>query len=361
MTDYFFISSPLHFLIAANISIQSVRNESVLVIMARDGGIADRFRLAAEQHPDIFNRIIVLPIEANQGRRTRSPRFRAIKELFSVAGQARLFTGNDRRLDFQYAMHVATESGARPQGIYMDEGAVTYMGHKSMNRIAHRYIDPLFKRLFIGRWYQPAITTGASAWVDTLYAAFPEHVHPLLKKKPLVAIASEPFATPQFKALARDMLPDGEASAEALRGIKVVVTLPHEASYIHAPATYEAISGHLLAHFEPSQVAIKPHPRITDRDLLTRLFPGAILLEPTVGMEVLLALLDEDCLVAGDISSTLLTTKWLRPSLPVVALMVHAAPPELMTDLYTALEIPMVAPEALPEWLSVLRPVTKHR
>ncbi len=233
----------------------------------------------------------------------------------------------------------------------MDEGAITYVGHKSMGSFAHRYLDPLAKRLFIGRWYQPSLTMGASDWVKTVYAAFPEHVHPLLKHKQLVRISPEPFARPQFKALARDLLSDGEEYAEALHGVKLVVTLPHEASYLGAPQTYEAVSRALLDHFAPSRVAIKPHPRITNQHVLKQIFPGTSILEPTTGMEVLLTLLDDDCLVAGDISSTLLTTKWLRPALPVVALMVHDSPPRLMTDLYAALQIPMVAPGDLSGWL----------
>ncbi len=351
MTDYFFVSSPLHFLIAANIAIQEAQNESVLVVMSRDAEVADRFRIAAEKHPDIFNRVVALPHEVHQSRDIRDPRLRVINELLTGVDDVRILTGNDRRLEFQYAMHIASQGRNRPKGVYMDEGAITYFGHKSMGNFAHRYIDPLAKRLFIGRWYKPALTTGASDWVETIYAAFPEHVHPLLKQKQLVKIAPEPFALPQFRALAKDLLPDGEEYAEALLGVKLVVTLPHEASYVNAPQTYEAVSSTLLDHFAPSQVAIKPHPRITDREVLGRMFPGASILEQTTGMEVLLTLLDDDCLVAGDISSTLLTTKWLRPALPLVALMVHDSAPKLMTDLYAALRIPTVTPTDLPQWL----------
>jgi len=352
VTDYFFISSPLHVLIAANIAIQNATNDNVLVIMARDAAAGDRFRMAAEKHHDIFKRVVVLPHDTHPGRNVRAPRYRAIEAMLSGAGEVRILTGNDRRLEFQYAMHMASRSGGRPKGVYMDEGAITYFGHKSMGSFAHRHLAPLAKRLLIGRWYKPSLTTGASDWVKTIYAAFPEHVHPLLKRKQLVRIAAEPFALPQFRALAKDMLTDGEDYAEALKGVKLVVTLPHEASYINAPQTYEAVSRSFLEHFAPSQVAIKPHPRITNRQMLEQLFPGTTILEPTAGMEALLTLLDDDCLVAGDISSTLLTTKWLRPSLPVVALMVHDAPPQRMALLYKALQIPMVKPDELSAWLT---------
>ncbi len=126
MTDCFFISSPLHLLIAANIAIQDAQNESVLVIMSRNKAAADRFRIAAEKHPDIFDRVVVLPHEPRAGRTVRTPRYRAIESLLSGAGEVRILTGNDRRLEFQYAMHVASRSGGQPEGVYMDEGAITY-------------------------------------------------------------------------------------------------------------------------------------------------------------------------------------------------------------------------------------------
>lgn len=347
MDDYFFISTPLHFMIAANIALQHAHDNTTLVIMTRDATAADHFHAAAGKHPAIFQRVVALPHDTTASRHTDTPRFRAIEALLSDDDAPRIFTGNDRRIEFQYAMHIAARCAGHPHGIYMDEGAVTYFGHKSMHGFAHRYLDPLAKRLFIGRWYRPGLTTGASDWVDTIYAAFPQHVYPLLKRKTLVKIDPAPFNLPPFKALAADMLPNGARYGEMLRGIKLVITLPHEAAYIHAPQPYEVVGRSLLTHFASEQVAVKPHPRTTNHQILEQLFPGAIMLEPTIGMEALLPLLADDCLVAGDISSTLLTTKWLRPSLPLVALMVYDTAPQRMTTLYKALQIPMMTPDDL--------------
>jgi hypothetical protein len=131
----------------------------------------------------------------------------------------------------------------------------------------------------------------------------------------------------------------------------VVITLPHEGSYINRPARYQAISRDLAAIFDPARIAVKPHPRITDTGLVRQMFPGALLLDHTVGMEALLPLLDERCLVMGDISSTLLTTRWLRPDLPVVAVLAPDASAEALGGLYETLRIPMLAPGALAAWL----------
>ena len=343
MNDYFFISSPLHFLIAANIAIQNPQSRRVAVLISKTRGSGARYRVAAGKTPEIFSQVMDLSDAVSQGRGTRSSVFGMLKDEFSQPVAMRLFTGNDRRMEFQYAMHIASRAGRQIEGIYMDEGAVTYVGHKSMHSIQHRYIDPFFKKLFYGFWYRNAMTTGTSAWVRSAYVAFPELVHPLLKRKRLVAIDAAPFKTPLFRALVSAMLAEAGCNADMLQGLRLVLTLPHEGSYIRRPEMYQALSRCLREHYEPSAMAIKPHPRITNHHILEQMFPGMTLLDSRIGMEMLLPLLNDGCIVAGDISSTLLTTRWLRPDLQVLALSSGEAAPAAMASLYRQLQIPMLA------------------
>jgi len=352
MTDFFFISSPLHLMMAANMVIRQPASERVAVLISKDAAANERYAAFLRQVPLLFSEVVVVPPPVRRCCRFRtSPGARLLRQVFARPMEARIFTGNDRRIEFQYAMHIASRINRNVEGIYLDEGAVTYTGHKSMHRFQHRHIDPFFKKLVYGRWYRQAITTGTSAWVDTVYAAFPAAVHPLLRRKRVLPIDPAPFATDAFKALALAMLGGHDEYREGLRGIRVVITLPHEGSYINRPDRYQAISRDLAAVFDPSQIAVKPHPRITDAGLVRQMFPGALLLEHTVGMEALLPLLGERCLVTGDISSTLLTTRWLRPDLPVVAVLAPETPAGALGGLYETLQIPMLAPKALAAWL----------
>ena len=352
MKDYFFISSPLHFFIAAGIALQNPRHTRTAVLMTKDAAAGGCFAAAAERFPQIFDRVIDLSGRQARSLRARGPRFARLRSEFQQPMQARIFTGNDRRIEFQFAMHVAAMSSPSVEGIYMDEGAITYVGHKSMHSLQHRYLDPLFKKLFYGAWYKNALTTGASAWVATAYVAFPDLVHPLLQSKQLVAIDTAPFTSAPFRALAAAVLGGDGRAAESLRGVKLVLTMPHEGSYIHNPTPYRDLAAVLGDSFAPAEVAIKAHPRITDHDLLPRLFAGMTLLDNRCGMEMLLPLLNDDCIIAGDISSTLLTARWLRPSLPVIALKVQDSAPGALLRLYDALQIPMIEPGKLAEWLA---------
>jgi len=352
MTDYFFISSPLHLLVSANLSLLNPENESVAVIIAANGKTGTMFANAARKNPSVFSRVMPLSADIQGRRHKRSRLFRLLEEEFAQPGDTRLFAGNDRRIEFQYAMHVASQSDGSVTGAYMDEGAVTYMGHKSMHRVAHRFIDPLLRKLFYGPWYRQAVTTGASGWAQTVYAAFPDAVHPLLKQKHIVPIDPSPFRSEPFKALADTML-EGKDGYDALLGnMQFVMTLPHEGSYIDRPGIYEQVATQIFKHIPPEAVAIKAHPRITNRPLLDQMFPGTVVLDNTVGMELLLTMLNDDCIVAGDISSTLLTTKWLRPDLPAVAILGPETDLGRLGALYRKLDIPMVETSELSEWLS---------
>ena len=345
MTDYFFISSPLHVLMAANVSLQNPQNDKKAAVVSKSPAAGARTAELLRRFPDLFGG--VLDLSAG-----RAAALAALRAEFSRPGPARLFAGNDRRIEFQYAMHLASRGGQTPEGIYLDEGAVTYVGHKSMFRIAHRFLDPAFKKIRYGFWYRPALTTGTSAWIQTACVAFPDLVHPLLKTKRIVAIDPAPFKLPRFKDLACAMLAGHDDYRDRLRGIGAVLTLPHEAAYLHRPEPYREIFRQLQARFPASEIAIKPHPRIAQPAVLPELFPGALQLDHAVGMEALLPLLKDDCVVVGDVSSTLLTTRWLRPDLPVVALSGQAEPPQVLRRLYDSLRIPLVAPEQLSAWLA---------
>lgn len=331
---------------SANQAILEPSHERVAILISKDAKTRQRHAAMARSFPELFNDVIELPCQTGPFFRLRPrPSFRIIKQRFGRQMEARVFTGNDRRIEFQYAMHVASRCHSNVEGIYLDEGAVTYMGHKSMHRFQHRYVDPFFKKCYYGSWYKLALTTGASDWVHTIYAAFPDAVHPLLKNKKIEPIDRGPFQTKAFKQLAVAMLEGRSDLEHVLRGIKIIWSLPYEGAYAKDPKGYQAIFAELCRYLPPSQIAIKPHPRITNPALLDDLFPGVLLLEHRIGMEALLPLLDSDCIVAGDISTTLLTTRWLRPDLHVIAIMSKPPVPVETNRLYQdVLKIPVLSP-----------------
>lgn len=348
MTNYYFISSPLHLCIAANIALGHYEQHNVAVFISKNAAASKFYANVAKRHQDIFDNVVVLAAE--KGYREfllRKKKFRQLEKIFSKPAAVRIFTGNDRRSEFQYAMHIARKYHPQVEGIYMDDGAVSYAGHKSINRIQHRYIDPLLKKWLRGKWWKNSLTVGATDWVDSAYVAFPDAVHPLLKKKKLITLDAGIFKSERFMVFASDFLGADLRLRRLLSQSQVIVTLPHEAAFLAEQAVFRQLNEVLCRFYRCSQITIKGHPRARDINAVKATFPDVPLLDNHIGMEFLLPFLNDRCLVIGDISTTLLTAKWLRPDLTVIAIDVFQELNEQLTHLYEKLSIERVNIENL--------------
>ncbi len=348
MEDYYLISSSLHLCLAASIALRHPDHRSTAVIMTRSAATAARFAQAARGTPDVFDAVAVLEPPPGAGRwARRRALYRQIEALVAHPAAMRIFTGNDRRLEYQYAMHVASRAGARVEGVYMDDGAATYVGQKAMHSFAHRHLEPLVRKLMHGWWFKDAVTQGTSAWTTSVYVAFPQAVHPLLKRKQIVGIDVSPLRSEAFLRLVAALTDDFDALRRTLDGVRIVVSLPKESHYLDHPDTQQHLWAQLTARCQPDRIAVKPHPRSSRLDVLAERFPGARLIDKNVGWEFLLALLPDGCAVVGDVSSTMITTRWIRPDLPVVATRPLQGVPPARQSLYDAIGIPVVDVVAL--------------
>lgn len=332
-TSYFFISSPLHFYIATNLALD-IEGNKVAVFINKNVATAQQYGDVAKQFPNLFTDVLVINCKDKKAS------YAQIESAIDKHPADEIFAGNDRRVEFQFAMHTAKKLNPNVKGAYIDDGAVSYLGHKSSGNFAHKYIDPWLKKLAYGSWYKSALTTGCTAWVDTAYLAFPKLAHPLLKEKQLTAISPENFSEPQFLALNNALLSNSKTLDDInFSKIKVVLTLPHEASYINAPEKLTSLKASLLVKFQESEIAIKAHPRSENFALLTKIFPQSTNLPATIGMEMLLPLLANNIAIVGEVSSTLLSAKWLKPNADVRIYQGDKKPDEKLVFLLTELGI----------------------
>jgi len=349
LTNYYFISSPLHLCIAVNIAIENYGEQHVAVFISKNPVASDAYATAVNHRRDIFDEVVILA--ADQGYREillRKKKYVLLEKIFSKPEAMRIFTGNDRRSEFQYAMYIARKYHPQVEGVYMDDGAISYAGHKSINRIQHRYIDPLLKKLILGKWWKKSLTVGATDWVDSAYVAFPDAVHPLLKKKKLIKLDADIFKSERFMIFAADFLGADVRLRRFLSQSQVIVTLPHEAAFLAEKAVYKQLNEMLCRFYRCTQITIKGHPRAKDIDAVQAVFPDVTVLGKDIGMEFLLPFLSDRCLVIGDISTTLLTAKWLRPDLTVIAITVDKTFNEQLTHLYEKLAIKTITIDHLP-------------
>lgn len=248
----------------------------------------------------------------SMGKNKRAQRkiaFQLIDSLLANIQPEIIYTGNDRRVEFQYAI---AHSGKQTIGIYIDDGTYTYLGRKT-HYLKDHLLDNLVKKLTYGQWWKQPATIGASDWINQCIVAFPEKVTPPLKQKQLQQLP-ENLDKAEFRVLAEKCMFHYPETVKALATLETVVLLPHESVFDHSML----IAINMQVSAQPGIVGIKHHPRTTDRSWFS--LGSFIELPGDIPMEVILPLLNRHCQIIGDVSTALLTAKWLRPEMDVTAI-----------------------------------------
>jgi len=319
MVNYFFISSPLHFFIATNIAIQKHADNNIALFISKNKHTAELYSSVITDNSDIFNHFEILPVNDSKNKlANRKQCFSLIEKILSQTPAEQIFTGNDARVEFQYAMHIARQYKKEVAGIYIDDGLGSYLPHRSMNSFTRKYIETFIKKLTYGNWWKSPLSLGGSEWVTQAFLAYPELAHPLLIDKKLEKIDDKIFESPAFIGICDRLLTEQTDSKQVnFNNIKVVICLTHDTIYLN----YEKTLTQLRAIFESKclaeEIAIKAHPRSKQNALISQVFPKATILPNKVGLELFLPHINNDTLIVGDISTTLLTSKWLKPNVQV--------------------------------------------
>ncbi|MDP2507112.1 MULTISPECIES: polysialyltransferase family glycosyltransferase [unclassified Oceanobacter] len=268
--------------------------------------------------------------------------FTKLEALINRLRPANLFVGNDRRIEFQYSMHIADSLGCKPVGHYMDEGTFTYMGRKASSGFGDKVLDNLAKKLSYGFWWKNPPTVGGSGWIQYVHAAFPEHIHPLLKNKHIVQLSASGFTAPPLLALSSQLMEQHGFDPRQLQPLDVLFTLPHESLFEKDPAYKQRIMAILQQMIrDGKQVAAKYHPRNSGPDVLHLQAEGVTLLPAGISFEAMLPHLPNQCEIWGDVSSTLLIAKWLRPELVVCSLQQDNQQQQALVHLFKKIDVKM--------------------
>lgn len=232
-----------------------------------------------------------------------------------------VWVGNDRKVETQYALHLASQRQSERPGRYLDDGLYTYLGDVRQRPLIRR-IDWLVKRLGYGRWWHRADQSGTSPWIAESWLAFPAEAldqDPVRQRRQLPPSWFQGRAFLRLSALAaREFAVD----RQALRQCAVVLVLPHSNQLRANPALAAALAELVRDCGERQQrVAVKYHPREVDADPAGLLANGnAVSLPSLLPMELLLPLMAPRALLAGEGSTALLAALWLRPDLRVIDL-----------------------------------------
>jgi len=276
-----------------------------------------------EQSP--FTRIKTVSQQAKglKSKFNRRANLRRLQADMSLIAPDHLYTGNDRRIEFQWLM---AHSEKEVTGHYIDDGTYTYIGRKT-HWFADQIIDNALKKLSYGLWWKQPISIGASPWIDIAHVAFPEKVVDALKTKNRLPLPDN-IQEPSFFKLASLF----ESALVGLNQLDALLILPHES--VRSETTEKRLLNALKRFQSPG---IKSHPRSSSPLKIST----AKIVEAGMPVEILLTQFSRGTVIIGDVSSALLTTRWLRPDLNVEC---YADAPSPLCDLMKALNIKVYYP-----------------
>jgi hypothetical protein len=322
--DYYLVSTPLHLYIACALALERKQESTAhLIFIDQYPQQPDMFLNALnswENSPFVKTNIFFGRDAKGIGKlRTRKKIFLRLREMIAEDCPQNIFVGNDRRVEFQYAMHYCRKINLQTKGIYFDEGLFTYIGREASERFSERVIDNVVRKLFYGLWWQSPKTIGTSKWIEEIYVAFPKFIHPLLKSKIVRPLESIFFSHKDLYVFAQKLLSNIDIENSTLQ-VKIILTLPEATDMKRISNYQESIHFLIESLLEKNfSIAVKYHPSATGRDLLRISKKYSVQLIPDhIPFEILLPLLNSSVILIGDMSSTLLTTKMLRPDIKII-------------------------------------------
>ncbi len=321
LCHFYFASTPLHVFLSSAIALKAPNINHILLLIDQPETENNLYFTALGQwHESPFSEVqifegrIKCTLKKIQSRRRI---FYQIKQLMIAYQPECLLTGNDRRIEFQYAMSIA---GVSAKGVYIDEGTFTYVGREASSRIGDILIDNIAKKLVYGFFWRNPPTVGGSSWIQEIYVAFPDYIHPLLSHKRLLKFEQCWLEQPQMKDFSDKMFELQDYKPKHLSSLNALIILPHESLMYTEQAKRnwrEALKKLLLKY---DKVGVKYHPRDTHNDLLAVSKEYKIIEIPRkINFESLLSHISSECVLIGDFSTVLINARWLRPELVIYA------------------------------------------
>lgn len=322
-SSFFLASTPLNIFNALAIASTVDRaTHQVLCLIDQPAGENPYFEILQTMNDSPFCSVHLFHSKKG-GRSRRQTRRSTLKELACLIARhppSTLWGGNDRRVEFQFALHHARQFDSNVKGCYLDDGTFTYTGRRT-RWLERMGVEPWVKRRAYGDFYEAPSTVGGSRGIEEVWAAYPDEVCEGLRDKSIRAIPVHAYRSNTVLSLASLMLERYGVEMATLQKLQALILLPH-ASLIGDAESYRENFGKLLQEWGRKgwTIGVKYHPRQSGTDPLALAeFPGVELLPAKVNFEALLMGLNTP-LIVGDFSSALLNARWLRSDLRVFSL-----------------------------------------
>jgi len=319
----FIISTPLHLFHAIAASISECKGqESVLIFIDQPVGKENLYISTLKSWSgDPFSDHHIFYAYPRNASNKYSYRKQVLREIAALIGEikpVKMYTGNDRRIEFIRAYKKMKAINPDAESVYLDDGVMSYVVHK------YTWESPpeiFFKKLYYGFWYNRFPIVGASDFINSAVLAFPEEAHEYLRRLPIRPSNNQVLIGDDARKFSALLVEKFGISSALIDSLDFIQILPHRKELRKFRTFFADLRDYLIQTANSGKIiGIKYHP-FEKEDFLD--FSGQEnirILPPDIAFEAILPSMNDHSAVVGDLSTVLLTAKWLRPNLDIVSI-----------------------------------------
>lgn len=305
--------TPYHIFLASMIAMEKPQEKNILWAVADFN--AEQM-MEALKNSQVFSECVTLPglyKQSSHRNRLRKNNSKKIGQLLGTEAPVQaLFLGTDTRIEAQTAAFKIKKMSPAAQVIVMEDGGDFYNSEEPP--LPKSLWKQLHSKWIFGREYEDVTTAGLYSKTDALKMIFPELARPEILHKERTAISAAPCFSPRYHEFVGQywsLFPEEKKAVLQTDGILMVAYSGYGKKHAAYPRVIREIC--LQAARENRKLIVKYHPREESFDYCAlSSLPNVTLTAEQIPAELIYALKPDQlkCII-GDISSALMTAKWL--------------------------------------------------
>jgi hypothetical protein len=343
MSTFFVVHTPYHILLSCGIASLESNEKKYLIIIVEDIDKISKYKqIISSSDKKLFSEIFILNsllhVRKTQDEThkklillidllnklkinllTNLPlnklKMKSILKKNTISEGLKTYIFADINVNAQYFAKICSEHNGTI--IYVEDGAAVYTNYTE--KVSK--FKKIMCKVIYGFWYTHLELQGTSKYIDTLMVAYPEFLHPELKRKKHVQIPEKAYT------FLNDYLSPylNETFEINTENLNYIIILPYSPSLKDKDETgiinmYKSIIENLIVN---NKVGLKYHPREKANYLNLKFNPNLSLIPKSIPLEIIWMASKGDKLkaVIGDTSTALITSKkMLRFDTKVISL-----------------------------------------
>jgi len=321
MDNIFVTFTPYHVLLAYTIA-STNKEKNYLVVIDDAVNLKELSEAIKEEKNSPFKDVIFLP--GIKKIKTPIQRYLIIKNNIKLLKKAikniiikRVYVCNDSRPESQLILSYGKRDNAL--GIYIEDGSAAYYGLV----LKRKKIKTLLGKLIYGRWWENIEILGTSSYIDQIRAIFPEDIRVELRKKKvkILGINKKQFLSLKDKSFVTSFFKKININKKDISDIEVIIIISHS-ELVRQYLNYKKVIIKMINQLKKNykKISVKYHPREKNDFLNLAAFGNIKILPQGIPVELFFLIASNSLkLIVGDISTSLLTARWLFPHIKIVS------------------------------------------